>query len=140
MNVGDQFVRFCAVGMTCYLSGLALLAGLTEVAGLHYLLSFAISFVATNLLGFWLNGRFSFGSPSHVGGSAALRYLAVSAASLTLNMIALALLVERVGLWYLAAVVTLTAINVPINFVAHRLITFRLGRIQASRVSWPLNR
>lgn len=129
MKTKAQFIRFCAVGLTCYVTGLLLLFLLTEVAGLYYLASFAVSFVATNLLGFWLNGRFSFGGAGDMDRRAGARYLAISAVSLAANSAALATLVQVVGMWYMAAVIVLTAVNVPINFVAHRIVTYRVGRV-----------
>jgi putative flippase GtrA len=128
MKANAEFVRFCAVGLTCYVTGLLLIALLTEIAGLHYLLSFAVSFVITNLFGFWLNGRFSFRGSAIIDRCAAARYFSISAASLAVNSVALAALVEFGRIWYIAAVIVLTAVNVPINFVSHRILTYRVGR------------
>jgi putative flippase GtrA len=121
------------VGLTCYLTGLAILLFLTEVAGVHYLASFAASFVLTNAMGFWLNGKFSFQSAATLDRGAVARYFAVSALSLAVNSAALRALVEWFHVWYLAAVVVLTAINLPVNFAAHRVVTYRAGRSHAGR-------
>lgn len=133
MKPSTEFIRFCSVGIVCYVTGLLLLAFLTEFVGLHYALSFSISFVVTNLLGFRLNGRFSFGGVAATDRRAGARYFAISAASLAANSAALVALVELGGMWYLAAVMVLTAINVPINFIAHRTWTYRAGRVASAR-------
>lgn len=128
MKVTSQLIRFCAVGLACYLLGISVLAALTELVGLHYLISFAISFVVTGVVGFWLNARISFRGLGARDNRAVLRYLVVNAASLIANSVALAALVEAAGMWYVAAVIMLTVLNVPVNFTAHRFVTYRIHR------------
>jgi len=121
-----QLIRFSAIGLTCFALGLAVLAGLHELAGINYLVAFAASFVFCNIAGYLLNARFTFftGSVDHAG---AASYLAINAALLCLNTAALKLLVDEFRIWYLAAAVLLAALNTPVSFVAQRLITYRQG-------------
>ncbi len=122
-----QLTRFCAVGLTCFVLGVAVLAGLHRLAGLNYLVAFAVSFVLCSVAGYWLNAWFTFsaGSMDHAG---AARYLLINAAFLCLNTAALKLLVEQLRMWYLAAAVLLAAVNAPASFVAQRLVTYGHGR------------
>jgi putative flippase GtrA len=51
----------------------------------------------------------------------------VNVAMLTLNTLALTLLVELFHLWYVAATVLIAAMNVPISFLAHRTLSYRIA-------------
>lgn len=119
-----QLVRFCAVGLTCFALGLAVLAGLHDLAGVNYLVAFAASFVLCNIAGYLLNARFTFLARS-VNHADAASYVLINAALLCLNTAAMKVLVDGVGMWYLAAAVLLAAVNTPVSFGAQRLITYR---------------
>lgn len=119
-----QLARFCAVGMTCLVLSLAVLAGLHDLAGVNYLVAYVASFVVGNVAGYLLNARFTFfaGSVDHAG---AARYLTVNAVLLCVSTAALRLLVGELRMWYLAAAILIAAANTPVSFVAQRLITYR---------------
>jgi len=123
---GTQLVRFCVVGALCYLTGMATLLSLCELGGYHYLVGYLGAFLVTNTLGYLLNGRFTFAAGSPRRGSMA-RYMFVNIALLTINTLALMLLVEVFHLWYVAATVVLAAINIPVSFIAHRTVSYQLG-------------
>jgi putative flippase GtrA len=120
-----QLARFCAVGVTCLALGLAILAGLHDLAGVNYLIAYVATFILINIAGYLLNARFTFfaGSVDHAG---ATRYLLVNAVLLCVNTAALKLLVDGLQMWYLAAAVLLAALSAPVSFIAQRLITYRL--------------
>lgn len=120
-----QLARFCAVGMTCLVLGLAVLAGLHSLAGVNYLVAYVVSFAIGNIAGYLLNARFTFfaSSVDHTG---ATRYLIVNAVLLGTSTAALKLLVGGLGMWYLAAALLIAALNTPVSFVAQRLITYRM--------------
>lgn len=120
-----QLLRFCAVGITCLFLGLGILAGLHELAGVNYLLAYAVGFVVTNFAGYLLNARFTFSlqSASHAG---VIRYMVVNGAMLCANALALKLLVDVLHVWYLAAATVLALINAPVSFLGHRVFTYRL--------------
>lgn len=121
-----QLVPFCAVSLFCFALGLGVLAGLHELAGVHYLVAYVASFVVTSSLGYLLNGRYTFragnGDPSGLA-----RYTSVNVCLLIVNGAALRLLVEVFHMWYLAATVLLAMLNTPVSFLAHRLVSYRLG-------------
>lgn len=121
-----ELLRFGGIGLACFALGLAVLTGLHELAGMNYLVAYVASFVATNVVGYLLNARFTFsGEPvSRAGGA---RYMTVNAALLGANTLALELLVERLHVWYVMAAILLAIANLPISFSAHRLITYRLA-------------
>ena len=126
-----QLVRFCAVSLFCFALGLGVLTGLHELAGMHYLVAYVASFVVTSTLGYLLNGRYTFragnGDPSGL-----MRYMLVNVGLLLVNGAALRLLVEHFHVWYLSATLLLAAINTPVSFLAHRVVSYRLGLRPAS--------
>ena len=119
-----KLTRFCGVGLTCFGLGVAILAGLHELAGVNYLVAYIASFVATNVTGYLLNARFTF-SLASVDHRGALRYMTVNAVLLIANTLALKLLVDVAHMWYLLAAVLLAALNMPVSFIGQWLFTYR---------------
>jgi putative flippase GtrA len=121
-----QLARFAAVSLFCFALGLGVLTGLHELVGVHYLIAYVASFVVTSSLGYLLNGRYTFRAP---GGNTTglLRYMLVNVGLLLINGSALRLLVEHFHVWYLSATLLLAALNTPVSFLAHRLVSYRLG-------------
>ncbi len=117
--------RFAAVGLFCFLLGIGVLTGLHELAGVHYLLAYGAAFVVTSTLGYILNSRFTFGTNAH--GPGVLRYMSVNVMLILVNGAALRILVEYFHVWYLEATLVLAALNTPVSFLAHRLLSYRLG-------------
>jgi putative flippase GtrA len=129
-----QLARFSAVSLFCFALGLGVLAGLHELAGVHYLVAYIAAFVVTSSLGYLLNGRYTFraGRGDHAG---LLRYMLVNVTLLAINGTALRLLVEHFHIWYFSATLFLAALNTPVSFLAHRLVSYRLGLRQAAAVT-----
>lgn len=123
---GKQLIRFCVVGAICYVTGMATLISLCELAGAHYVVGYFGAFLVTNTLGYLLNGRFTFAAHDSEHASMA-RYMLVNVVLLTINTSALMLLVEVFHIWYVAATVVLATINIPISFFAHRTVSYRLA-------------
>ena len=120
-----QLARFAAVSLFCFALGLGVLTGLHELAGVHYLVAYAASFVVTSTLGYLLNGRYTFRA-GNGNRSGLVRYTLVNVSLLVINGVALRILVEHYHVWYLAATLLLAAINTPVSFLAHRIISYRL--------------
>jgi putative flippase GtrA len=129
-----QLARFSAVSLFCFALGLGVLTGLHELAGIHYLVAYVAAFVVTSSLGYLLNGRYTFraGGGDHAG---LLRYLLVNVTLLAINGTALRMLVEHFHVWYFSATLLLAALNTPVSFLAHRLVSYRLGLRQAAVVA-----
>ena len=126
-----QLARFAAVSLFCFALGLAVLTSLHELAGVHYLVAYVASFVVTSTLGFLLNGWYTFRTQGR-GGSGLVRYMTVNVGLLVLNGAMLRLLVEQFHVWYVTATVVLAMINTPVSFLAHRVVSYRLGLRPAS--------
>ena len=126
-----QLARFAAVSLFCFALGLAVLTGLHELAGVHYLLAYVASFIVSSTLGFLLNGRYTFRAHGS-GGTGLVRYMTVNVGLLVANGAMLRFLVELLHVWYLTATVVLAMINTPVSFLAHRVVSYRLGLRPAS--------
>lgn len=120
-----QLLRFIAVGAIGFALGLAVLAGLHELAGINYLAAYVASFFVANGAGYLLNAVFTFSARS-VNRSGAARYMIINAIMLCVNTVAMKLLVERAHLWYVTAAIVLAIAITPVTFVAHRFVTYRM--------------
>jgi putative flippase GtrA len=134
-----QLARFSAVSLFCFALGLGVLTGLHELAGVHYLVAYVAAFVVTSSLGYLLNGRYTFRSRG-ADSTGLLRYMLVNVTLLVINGTALRALVEHVHVWYFSATLLLAALNTPVSFLAHRLVSYRLGLTQGPVVTNTLRR
>jgi putative flippase GtrA len=123
-----RLARFCVIGGLSALSSLAALYLLTEVAHLHYLVSTVLVFLGTNACTYVAARRYAFDRTRvrHVEGVP--RYFAIAGASLVANTFLMSVLVSGLGIHYLVAALLLAALNTPVNFVLHHVLTFRIGR------------
>lgn len=119
-----RFARFLAVGAIAVGVNLALFALLVGVLGWNYLAATVVVFVLVNAGAFLLSRTWVFESDTPVAPSA-LRYYAIMAISLVLNLLLMRVLVETVGFNYLVASVAVSGLLAVGNFVAHHRITFR---------------
>ena len=87
--------------------------------------------MVTSSVGYLLNGRYTFGA-GHGDSSGLVRYTLVNVFLLIVNGTMLRLLVEQFHVWYLTATVALAMVNTPVSFLAHRVVSYRLGLRSAS--------
>ncbi len=123
-----EVVRFCLVGAASAAVDAATLYALTEYAGIFYLTSSIAAFVASYAVSFWFQKRWTFRSRGMKNvGRQLCWHLSLQLFNLALNTAFLALLVEVLHLWYIAAQLIT---NVPIaawTFIATRWIFTRLS-------------
>src|SRR5690242_17081348 len=120
--LGNQFVRFCAVGASGYAVNLAVYAALLA-AGLHYLAAAAIAFLVAAASNYLWNRTWTFrtaGAP--VLGQGA-RALVVSGLSLGANQLFLVVLVAA-GAGHLAGQAVAIVLATPFSFAANKLWAF----------------
>jgi dolichol-phosphate mannosyltransferase len=118
-----QLLRFSLVGGCGYAINLAVFAALTKGAGLHHLLAATLAFCIAVTNNFFWNRHWTFGPGEGAATFQAARFLAVSVASLMLNLGALQLLVSA-GMDQLPAQAIAVAAAMPFNFLGNRLWTF----------------
>lgn len=124
-----RFLKFCAVGLSGVFVNMGLLWLLTEVAGLFYLLSAAISIETSIISNFILNDYFTFRdrrSPQVKSIlSRLLKFNLVSLAGLGFNMGVLWLLTEVFGIYYLLSNLCGIAVATLWNYLANTWWTWK---------------
>jgi len=124
-----QLARFGSVGLLCACISIAVLVGLCELGHMNYLAAFFITFLVANICGYLLNAHYTFDASNNLKGKSFGVYVLINCASVAINAVALRILVEVFGMWYLTATIVLAAISAPVNFIAHRALSFRVGAI-----------
>ena len=119
-----QLVKFGLVGGSGYLINLAVFAVLAETLGMHHVLAAVGAFCVAVTNNFLLNRHWTFAAGDGHAGFQAMRFFAVSIASLTINLIALEALVSQTSLGDLSAQAIAVAIAMPFNFLGNKLWTF----------------
>lgn len=125
-------LRFLLVGGASAALNLVVLWALTSVLGLHYLLSNLISFVTLNLGGYLANKVYTFRLTRQVQLREVARYFAVATLGLCINLACLWAMVHGLGLHYLAGAVVMTAVLAPLNYLAHRDVTYETPTVSAA--------
>jgi dolichol-phosphate mannosyltransferase len=124
-----RFLKFCAVGLSGVLVNMSLLWLLTEVAGLFYLLSAAISIETSIISNFVLNDYFTFRdrrSPQVKSFlNRLLKFNLVSLAGLGFNMGVLWLLTEVFGIYYLLSNLCGIAVATLWNYLVNTWWTWK---------------
>ena len=124
-----QLARFGSIGLLCACISIAVLVGLCEMAHMNYLLAFLIAFLVANICGYLLNGHFTFDASHNLRRKSFAVYVLINCASLAINSLALRILVEDFRVWYVTATIAIAAINAPVNFIAHRALSYRADAI-----------
>lgn len=124
----SRFIKFCLVGLSGVVVNMGLLWLLTELAGLHYLISNAISIEASILSNFFLNNFFTFSDRNQSGTQALLgrllRFNLVSLVGLGINLGIVAGLTEGLGLYYMLSNLVGIAVAMLWNYLANNWWTW----------------
>lgn len=126
LRLTTQLLRYVATGVLSVLLNTIIVVVLSHYLGMHYLVSIGVCFCTVTLLSFFINRRWTFEKREGKVGLDATRYFTVNFLYLLLCLILAHLLVERAGVPYPAAIVLLSILFVPINFLVHRHWSFSL--------------
>lgn len=119
-----QLLRFCVVGTSGYVINLVVFATLLHGAAAHYQLAAVVSFAVAWTSNFVLNKHWTFRRHGLSALQQGARNLAVSVATLGLNLVALWGLVSS-GVPELPAQAVAIALVTPVNFILNRRWSFR---------------
>ncbi len=123
-----RFLRFALVGVGAVALNLVLFAMLVGRLGIQYLWATVVVFILVNGYGFLANRRWVF-LAADCPTRRMLRYYATMVASLGLNLVSMAVLVDGLKLSYLLASVITSAWLAPVLYLAHGRVAFaRMGR------------
>jgi len=119
-----QLLKFGLVGGSGYLINLAVFAVLTDNAGAHHSIAAIGAFAVAVTNNFLWNRYWTFSAAGGPAGFQAIRFFAVSIASLALNLVVLEALLSSGSCGELAAQAIAVAVAMPFNFLGNRLWTF----------------
>lgn len=130
-NTARGFLRFAVVGALCFGSGMLLVWWLTEVVGLHYLVSTAIASVVTNIVGWLLNRSWTYSARQPRTVREFFRYAAINLGGMAISLAAVALLVNWASMYYVLACGVVAIVMAIVNFQLHGRVTMRMPRNNA---------
>lgn len=105
-----------------------ILYALTEYAGVYYLVSATISYTFGMVVNYTLNKRFTFRNTSHAVARQFGVFALIASVGLGINLLALYVLVQYFGFYYLIAKLVGLALSFVWSFFGHKFVTFRLLR------------
>jgi putative flippase GtrA len=119
-----QLLKFGVVGGSGYLINLAVFAVLSGNLDLHHAAAAVGAFCVAVTSNFLWNRYWTFAAGDGPAGFQAVRFFAVSVASLLLNLAVLEALVTGASMGELSAQAIAVAVAMPFNFLGNRLWTF----------------
>jgi len=123
LPIVGQLAKYGVVGIVNSAIGFAIYAGAVKL-GVQYLLASAIAYAAGSVSGYFLNRRWTFdaGAVSHA--SSAVRYAAVQAVAVLVNLILLYILVHELGVEKIVAQAIVVVVVFLSTFGANRIWSF----------------
>ena len=122
----EQIVRFGIVGVIAFIIDYAVLLTLTEVFGVHYLVSSAIAFVVSVIFNYILSILFVFETDNSRGkGAEFTLFAAMSAGGLGINQLMMWLLSDMIFMPYQLSKFLATGVVMVYNFVTRKLFLER---------------
>jgi putative flippase GtrA len=119
-----QLLKFGIVGGSGYLINLGVFALLADNLGIHYLVAAIVAFAVAVSNNFLWNRYWTFGPGEGSAGFQAVRFFAISLASLIINLAALKVLIAGAGMGEIPAQAIAVALAMPFNFLGNKLWTF----------------
>ena len=125
-NFWTQLFRYVIVGGLSFVVDYGLLYALTEWAGMHYLLSATLSFVAGLLVNYFISTCWIF-HKSKLNNKLAefLIYSIIGVVGLLFNNLLLYVLTDHLHLYYMLSKLIAAAVVLGWNFVGRKLILFK---------------
>lgn len=121
-----RLIKYTATGCVSLTADFFILAFLTEIVHLYYLISVICSFTLSNLISYIVNRQWGFkDTKSHAYG-AYLRFLFFSMAGLIMTVFLMWVFVEKLGVYYLISRIIVSGIAGIVTFILHSLFTFKV--------------
>ncbi|WP_445670821.1 GtrA family protein [Paenibacillus sp. FSL M8-0334] len=125
--LNNQFVKYALVGVIGTIIHTLILIVLTEFFFLKPILSTSFGFIASLLLSYYLNSKWTFSSNKMTTVSF-VKYFTVSLSGLFLNIAILYIFVDLFNLWYIWAQVVIVVIVPIYNYLLNKLWSFNNSR------------
>ena len=124
----EQIVRFGVVGVIAFVVDYAVLLLLTEVVGIHYLISSAVAFVVSVAVNYVLSVAFVFETDkSRSKGQEFVLFAVMSVGGLGINQLMMWLLSDGLVIPYQLSKLLATAVVMVYNFITRKLFLERKG-------------
>ena len=121
-----QIARFGVVGVVAFVIDYAVLLVLTEVAGVHYLISSAIAFLVSVIFNYIMSVTFVFETDKSRGKGAEFSLFAImSAGGLGINQLMMWVLSDLMFIPYQLSKILTTGVVMVYNFVTRKLFLER---------------
>ena len=122
----EQIMRFGIVGVIAFVIDYGVLLVLTEVAGVHYLISSAIAFLVSVIFNYIMSVTFVFETDKNRSKGAEFGLFAImSAGGLGINQLMMWLLSDLMFIPYQLSKILTTAVVMVYNFVTRKLFLER---------------
>lgn len=119
----EQILKFGMVGFLCFGIDYGIMAFLTEVFHLHYLVSCSISFTASVAVNYLLSMKFVFRSGGRTDKKKEfLAFIILSTVGLGINQLVMVVMVEAADIYYMISKIAATAIVMVYNFISRKIL------------------
>ena len=117
-----QLFGFGIVGIICFIIDYGLMIILTEVVGLTYLVSCALSFIISTIVNYILSMRYVFESKENVNKTVEfILFVIMSTIGLGLTEFLMFLAVDKLNICYMISKIVVTGIVMIYNFVTRKI-------------------
>lgn len=117
-----QLFKFGIVGILCFFIDYGILIALTEIVGVNYLLSSAISFSISVIVNYILSLSFVFDTEKGNNLKNFSLFIVLSVIGLGINQLLMWIGVEILGIYYMISKIIATGIVMLYNFITRKVI------------------
>lgn len=118
----SQIIKFGLVGFLCFFIDYGIMVFLTEVAGVHYLLSSGISFTVSVIVNYVLSLTYVFETKQKNRVKEFIIFVVLSVIGLGINQVLMWFCVDILGIFYMISKIWATAVVMVYNFITRKMI------------------
>lgn len=117
-----QIIKFGLVGFLCFFIDYGIMVFLTEIAGVHYLLSSGISFTVSVIVNYILSLTYVFETENGNRVKEFVIFVVLSVIGLGINQLLMWFCVDILGIFYMISKIGATAVVMVYNFITRKMI------------------
>ncbi len=118
----EQMIKFGFVGFLCFFIDYGIMVFLTEVLGVHYLMSCAVSFVVSVTVNYILSVTFVFETDKEKSKFREfIVFVLLSIVGLGINELCMWIAGELLGIYYMISKIGATAVVMVYNFITRKI-------------------
>lgn len=117
-----QIIKFGLVGFLCFFIDYGIMVFLTEVVGVHYLLSSGISFTVSVIVNYILSLMYVFENEKGNRVEEFVIFVVLSVIGLGINQLLMWFCVDILGIFYMISKIGATAVVMVYNFVTRKCV------------------